>query len=714
MNEKSHFFNAIVWKFLLTVLISSLSLIVIAKDFNFQINKIAQFNQAENENSLWLQLINNPSNIEQYFIINKKGEMFLVDGMEKLHPLLDLNVNNLKDSPQIEFTSFVLHPNFALRNQTGYSTFYTAHIEPLDDRKNIKRLQESSNELVLKFDTVITEWQFSSINHQKINLSTKREILRVAVPDESMMIKQMSFSPYSKSWDDDFGFLYIALSGEKKWNNPLYSGVLLRINPAKFGLRNYTVPQSNPFIKESGIKDEIYSLGAQSIKQFIWPEKNSDNILLFHYFNDEILLSLANAQSDWRGHFPKKTTHQGNNSIEDALLYRGSNLSSIRNKLLLLSKYEQVWSVRLLNINPSNNDNLPVVDQPQQEWQFTLGQLPNNNEMIFSQNRNGEVLILDKTAGMLFQISQENLSQNSPNKVEVVSAKSTEEPASSVYFFLIILIIIGAFLYFLKRKNHSAKAIVRKQYAQIELSDSKQKINFYHRHQKSSDTTIDLMRIITCEIRLNDNIVSIINKETGNGFDHDKEKDLRAIFAKEKAEKMVDGKIRQINLSITDTDNKHYVICLYMRKGSDRVTKKSYSIAIEDLIDWCWIIAEKINPNDTKKRKKKIKKAAESNNDSAAQRRNSILHNQVSETRPSNHSLTEKEQPVPKVIAQKNAILKNAQEVKGSAEPLKQSGNINTDLVYALEKLVDLKQQGFLTQEEFNKAKENLLNSLYS
>ena len=39
---------------------------------------------------------------------------------------------------------------------------------------------------------------------------------------------------------------------------------------------------------------------------------------------------------------------------------------------------------------------------------------------------------------------------------------------------------------------------------------------------------------------------------------------------------------------------------------------------------------------------------------------------------------------------------------------------IDTELVNALEKLVDLKQEGFLTQEEFVKAKENLMRNLFN
>jgi hypothetical protein len=688
--------------------------VVSAKDFNYQFNEVAQFNQAKDDMSPWLQLVNNPSNIQQYFIINKAGEMFLVDDMKNLHLLLDLNVGNSNNSSSIKLTSFVLHPNFSLRNQIGYSTFYTSHIESLDNKNSTKRLKESSIESELKFDAVITEWQFSSINHQKINLSTKREILRVAVPDIDMTIKQMSFSPYSKSWDDDFGFLYIALNGQEKRHEPLYSGVLLRINPTKFGLRNYTVPKSNPFIKDNDIKDEIYSLGGQDIKQFIWPEKNSDDILLFHRYKGEFLLSLTSIRNDWRNSPPKKIINRGDNSIEDALLYRGSNLPDVRNKLLLLTKIKQEWAIQLITTHSLETQNLSQENEPQLEWKFTPEQLADNSELSFTQNREGEVLILDKTEGVLFQISQEKLTKKAPEKIEVVISKPQIESTSRIYLIFIVIIMLGILLYLIKRKKHSAKAIVRKQFSHIELSDSQEQISFYYRHQKNSDTTIDIASIITCEVRLNNHVIQVINQDVGNGLNHDKEKDLRAIFAKEKVDKMIDSKIRQINISFTDIDNKNYLACLYMRKGSDRVTKKSYSIVIEDLIDWCWIIAEKINPKETKKRRKKVTKASESKVNPVEQRnREYSLHKQALASRSPASGLLKKEQAVTKVITQEKIENQNDGVDDSTTEHLKQSGNINTDLVYALEKLVDLKQQGFLTLEEFNKAKENLLNSLY-
>jgi len=712
MNSKRHFFNLAWYIAHAAVLISIfclLSVTAFAKENHYQFNQIAKLNHLQGDTSQWLQLVTNPSNTQQYFIINKSGQMYLVDDIKKLHPVLDITANNLKDPSSIKLTAIELHPNFALRDQLGYGTFYTAHLETLDQKSRTKRIQERSKELILKFDAVITEWQFSSINYQQVDLSTKREVLRIAVPDNRMTIKQMSFSPFTKSWNDGFGLLYIALNGQEKWKKPLYSGVLLRINPTKFSLRNYTVPNNNPYLKESEIQDEIYLLGGQNIKQFIWPDKNSDDILLSHRYKDNSLLSLTDVQNDWRDNAPRKIIYQGDKSIEDVLLYRGSYLPNLRNKMLLMTKEKQGWFIESIEIKPSVNINMPMKSKPQQEWQFITEQLANNSEISFSHNSDDEILILDKTVGTVFQISQENSSLKTLAEENVTAIETQEESTNRIY--IIFIIMIAVVFYFFKRNKLSAKAIVRKQFAQIELSESQQQIGFYHRHKKSTDTIIDITDIVNCEVKLNDCNIIVINQDVGHGFDHEKEQELRTIFAKEQVDKMIDGKIRQISLSFTDIQHKNYTVCLYMRKGSARVTKRTYSVVIDDLIDWCWLLATKINADETEKRKRKPAISSEPVIDSVEQRHNqNPLHNQASENRPGAYEIVNTQQSSEDELIQEKSVTNESREV---ADQVNQNNTIDTELVNALEKLVNLKQQGFLTQEEFTKAKENLLRSLF-
>jgi len=713
MNSKHHFFNltsSLLHAVLLISIFSLLCVTVSAKENYYQFNKIAHLNAIQGEPSQWLPLVSHPNNSEQFFIANKAGQLSLVDDMDELHLLLDLNKNNASKHSSIKLTAFELHPNFSLRNELGYGTFYTAHLESIDKKSRTKRIQDIGEEIILKFDAVITEWQFSSTNNQKVDLNTKREVLRIAVPENSITIKQMSFSPFIKSWNDGFGLLYVALNGQEKWQKPLYSGVILRINPAKFGLRSFTVPISNPFIKEKDIRDEIYLLGGQDIKQFVWPSKDSDDILLSHRYKDKSLLSLTNIKNDWRIDAPKNIIYQGDKIVESALLYRGTHLPNLRNQLLLLIKENQDRSIESLSIKPSVNMNTAEENKLQKEWQFTDEQLASNSEVSFSSSRNGEILILDKTAGLILQISQENSARKAPVQQNVTPAQT--QPNSNNKLLIIILIVaLGAIFYFFKRSSLSAKAIVRKQFAHIELSESQQQIGFYHRHQKSIDTIIDIMNISACEVRLNDKVINVIDRNVGHGFDQEKEQDLRAIFATEKVDKMINGKIRQISLSFIDNHNKSYIVCLYMRKGSNRVTKKSFSVVIDDLIDWCWLIATKINSDETAKRMKKPSISSEPETNSAEPSQNEdLLANQASENHASAYKILKTEPVAEKELISEEPIPMDVEEGRNTVE---QSGAIDTELVNALEKLVDLKQQGFLTQEEFTKAKENLLRSLF-
>lgn len=721
MNSKRYFFN-LIWcmahsAVLVSVFVSAFSLLsvnVFAENSHYQFNKIAQLNHTQSESSQWLQLVTHPNNIEQYFVINKTGQMYLIDDMQKPHLVLDLNVNHPKEFSPTKLTAIELHPNFALRGQLGYRVFYTAHLEVLDEESRTKRIQERSDELILKFDAVLTEWQFSSDDYQKVDLNTRREVLRIVVPDNTMTIKQMSFSPFTKSWNDDFGLLYIALNGQEKWKKPLYSGVLLRINPTKFGLQGFTIPNSNPYLKESKIKDEIYLLGGQNIKQFIWPNKNSDNILLSHHYNSKSLLSLTSGQNDWRNGAPKKIIYQDDNSIEDVLLYRGSNLSYLRNKLVLLRQKNQKWFIESLAVTPSVYESTLIENKPQQEWQFTSQQLANNSEITFSTNRDGEVLVLDKTAGMIFQIFQGSSGKKTFTEEQVSTSETQTKSANSIYLFFIVMIAIGGVFYVLKRNEFSAKAVVRKQFAHIELSESQLQIGLYHRHQNNTDTIIDIAGIASCEVKLNNQTINIINQKAGHGFNDAKEQDLRNILVKEQVDKMIDGKVRQVNLLITDTHEKDYTVCLYMRKGSDRVTKKTYSVVIDDLVDWCWLIATKINSNETEKRKKNSATSSEPVIGLVEQRHNQKpLHDQAAAIRSTTREVLKTPQSAELDLANEKLVTMEEGKSVKAAEQFNKNNTIDTELVNALEKLVNLKQQGFLTQEEFIKAKENLMHSLF-
>ena len=689
-----------------------LSAQAIADTQGYQLEEVAQLSHNNLKNTDWNQVVVNPNNKEQYFVINESGQLHLLDETISTKALLNLNKSNRSN---LTLTAIALHPNFSLRDQSGFGVLYTAHLEPINKNSSTKRIQERSAELPITHDAVITEWKFNTVSYKEVDESTKREVLRIGLPGNEISIKQMSFNPSIRSWNDNFGLLHVALNGEDKWQKPLYSGVILRINPDKFGLRSYTVPANNPFLKDAKINDAIYILGAQHLKQFIWPDKNTERLLLLHHYENNDSLSMANSGYDFR--VPSATKHsiyQSTQAINAIALYKGRRLSTLRNKLLFLqfeSSHWQIHSLPLSATTPLNKEQ----NSPALEWQLPKQQFSATSQISLTTNFLSEVLLLDNSNKLFYRLNQ----QNRATIVDDATINTESKPNHYGLIVLVVLIVTGVVFYLLKINKVSAKKLVRKQYGNFKLSESKQQLALYHRHQKNSDTVIDLVDIVSSRVLLNEQSICLINAEAGHGFSNEQEQDLRAIFTKEHVEKMVDGKLRQITLQLDDKQKHTYTICLYMRKGSDRITKMSYKEAIDKLVDWCWLIAQQINSDNTGKRK--IPKCSTvTENANKEDKKGVSLHHQAAAVRPAMNNSSSRED-VSDEKQTENIDMESGSKtgVKAAKNPQhskthKETSEVDTELVNALEKLVDLKQQGFLTVEEFSQAKaklfENLLN----
>jgi hypothetical protein len=277
--------------------------------------------------------------------------------------------------------------------------------------------------------------------------------------------------------------------------------------------------------------------------------------------------------------------------------------------------------------------------------------------------------------------------------------------------FIALFILLTAF---------SAKTLVRQQYARIELSESKQQVHLYRRHESEAEATIDLVDIVSSEVQLNNGSLNLINCDEGYGFDHHKEQDLRTVFTKEHVHKMVDGRVRQISLHLVAKQKQNFVICLYMRKGSDRITKKNYFTVVDNLIDWCWLISGQLNPVETEKREvSSIEKPVGAEQEYVdVEKHAAPLHDQAEAIRATTHKA-----PVQASINETHATNSQIETKVATKEASTQYSHerenknadsaIDTELVNALEKLVSLKQQGFLTLEEFDQAKAKLLKNLF-
>ncbi|WDE12224.1 SHOCT domain-containing protein [Thalassomonas haliotis] len=237
---------------------------------------------------------------------------------------------------------------------------------------------------------------------------------------------------------------------------------------------------------------------------------------------------------------------------------------------------------------------------------------------------------------------------------------------------LLVLSLLLIFLLVRYRRNRYGLASLRgKQYAYLEISKSKQQIGLYRQHQTNTDTVLNISDVISSKIMLNDKLINLITQEQADTFNTEQEKRLLAHFTRIQGERMHDGQLRKVHLVLTDKQQKRYPICLYLRAGNKRLTRTRYQDVVEDILNWCRILSSQIN------------------------------HYHCQEV------------PLPLAAnsapAQEQASPAQLQQEKPQQEQQAQEQSGNGEFLASLEKLAKLKQEGLLTESEFTRAKEKLL-----
>jgi len=685
-----HFIKKIVKPIFAIMLIISFLLngvTVSAKEYRLDVlAKLPTLSSANNIAVISLPIKSNNKN--QYLLADETGELSLLNGSELLS-LARLPLSNQTTNQQIKLTALVLHPSFALADQYGYQTFFTAHIEPTKTNNNFARLTQLENPTPLPFDTVITQWKYDRSTPKKIDIQHRREVLRIAVPTVTHQIQKIAFNPFNKVWHDDYGLLHIALSESKVVDEsakkpPLYSGVVLRIDPKRFGLRNYRIPSSNPFVKTSDINNEIFILGAEKIKSFSWSKEYYDALLVQHIHGGAHTVAVAKKGTDWRESyqnnlvFPLKSNKTSKVKITQ---YQGRKLKTLVGSTLLLSNNAKSWQLAKLNTAMLNHS---VKDKTAEEIveSFNSDTLsPSNNVSLFF-DQAGEPLLLDATKKQLLSINTHQLI----TKNNIESETDQNEQPSRIYNKLLLALftlILAVTFYRLRPKRKTAEAKLRSQFSRFELDDTQTTLSLYKRHQTEIDTQLAIADIVKSEVFLNDKSIKIINKD--NGYSEQRENQIRLSFFQAHRNKIIEDEIRQVNLSLTDKNDKKHVVCLYLRKGNQRLTKEKYLDTLEIIIDWNWFIASQLNPEATKIRKAKVP----------------VVKNIPS--KPKKNSVTKQE---PERV-KPNSLKKTTAELHDIAVH-------DSELIDALAKLVNLKQQDFLTDEEFSLAKAKILVDMTS
>lgn len=637
---------------------------------------LSQFDDVRDD-AIWLDPLTSPVNDDEFFVAKNNGLVFLVkkNSTNNQQAILDVS-HHLNHSAFTSLTAIGLHPSFTLPEEPGYATFYTAHTTEFAPKNNHNRLILNETNIHFPFETVITAWTYD-FDKQIIASHTQREVIRIPIKTPNSGIQQLTFDPYLKLWHADFGQLYFSLGymGELQ-DDALYSGAILSISPMMFGARNYTVPQSNPFVKTPEINDEIVVMGGQHIEQFFWAKNSYESIFILHNNSVQHWLSKAKVGIDLRSQ--ADFLRQQPKEMPSMMLYQGRDIEVLRNKMVFFTLLDNQWHVTSLALESLSNE-LPTFEKIINSEAIS----PQSDVSIHEDNQH-EIIIFDRHQSKLYFLQSTNTKITSDN----ISQPTTPTFGYQYYGLIIsLLAVLLAALWFIKR-NHGvhklAKESLHKEYVRFEYMGPKERILLFRINHKKAHKTLSLKSLTRCEVLLNNKVVNIIDCVPENAISNQVEAQIRALFTTEQNKKMLDEHRRQIQLKLSDKDG-NYLIYLYLRKGNIRVTGAKFDMVVDRVIDLCWVISKQLHPQ-TETRIVPV----------------------VAFSRP-NLPVSARE---PLRQQHKANNFNKIQESPQATAPLKSTSvTQQTEFVEALEKLVNLHKQGYLSDEEFTLAKSNLLQS---
>lgn len=694
--------------FILLAMISLTSRAIEQTSTPLELSPFANLSIAAIENDQWLSVLPVLGDENQFFLATKSGKIYLLTHSEISSGEFFNLTTALDNSMEVELNAITLDPNFYYRDRDGYQTFYTAHTEK--SKKVASKLPKNSVKTETPYDAVVMRWKLASIHRQSANISQQHEVLRIAIQTPQEAIQQLSFNPYIEPWHDDFGLMFIALARSETLNNhALYDGVILRIKPEKYGLKNYTIPADNPFLKRQDITNEIIFIAGQPTEHFAWIKKSMHDFLIQLRQHESHVLVEAKIGDDWRTGIPKQQIQKHVKLASDqqkTLLYNGRDLKTLWGKALQLKGLNNEWQLQAVPLQLSNqSEETPA----KLIHKLVAPDVSENAEFSLHASHNGELLLLEHTAQRLYSVQPPELVQNNePSVTEVINQPtSTTNPAMGILFLLMISILFAVYYWYVCQKKHSKQHFLQEQWGNFDIDLTNQLLALYKRHMHTPEKTIAISSIITSELLLNNHVISTVSAAPEHALSNNKEEQVLTIFAKEHRVKMIDSKQRIIQLRITDDQHNSYLICLYFRIGNIRHTKLKYQQIIDKTINWQWQLAETINPSTTSKRivLEKPRPASTQHNNKKPTATVSPSQSQALD----DHSLPSSDDGN---LNQHDEKLKQQVTDSSNVENQPEISKKDTQLVSALDKLVLMNKQGYLSDEEFNTAKAKILQDL--
>lgn len=211
------------------------------------------------------------------FILDLRGKLYRLRD-QKLHVYMDMAKlkPNFINEPGLAtgFGSFAFHPDFE-----NNRLIYTTHTEPPGSGKADFGYSDS---IKVTLQWVLTEWKIGN-PRETVFSGTGREIFRVNMVWNFHGMQEITFNPFSKPGDEDYGLLYICVGdgGSVEHGYPFLVhtteriwGAILRIDPMGRNSTNgrYGIPATNPFAQKDKSKflGEIYAYGFRNPHRMTW------------------------------------------------------------------------------------------------------------------------------------------------------------------------------------------------------------------------------------------------------------------------------------------------------------------------------------------------------------------------------------------------------------------------------------------------------------
>jgi glucose/arabinose dehydrogenase/mono/diheme cytochrome c family protein len=216
----------------------------------------------------------------------KGKDLFILDLRGKLYRLRDKRLQVYMDMAKLKpnfinepglatgFGSFAFHPDFE-----NNGLLYTTHTEPPGAGKADFQYSDS---IKVTLQWVLTEWKTSNPRENMFS-GTSREMFRVNMVSGIHGVQEITFNPFSKPQDEDYGLLYIGVGdgGSVELGYPFLVhtiervwGTILRVDPVGRNSINghYGIPASNPFAEKDRNKyrGEIYAYGFRNPHRMTW------------------------------------------------------------------------------------------------------------------------------------------------------------------------------------------------------------------------------------------------------------------------------------------------------------------------------------------------------------------------------------------------------------------------------------------------------------